>query len=225
MWRAHLCMCLCARVLAVPLHLIEDGPRALDEARQLVGRGGGAGGPADAAQVVDEVDVADLAVEQADGLADLGGDGAAHEKVATPLGGGEAAAQAAHEEADEPGLERVVLHVEAHELQAVVAAGVGEQGVEGGVGGGGEEGVGLVLGPAALEQGDDGRLAVQDVGRGAEAAVRGVEGVADKVGEEEGDFGFEGARRREEGLAVVELEVAPVAEVGAGHLGFSVSRQ
>ncbi|CAI6095612.1 unnamed protein product [Clonostachys chloroleuca] len=103
---------------------------------------GPAPSPADAAVLVDEVGVPDLAVEQADGLADLVG----HD-------GGSA----------------------------------GED--RGGV-------LGLL-----------GRL---------------LDRLADEIGEEEGELGFEEAGRRNEGLALVELEIAPIAEVRPRELCSSV---
>lgn len=42
-----------------------------------------------------------------------------------------------------------------------------------------------------------------------------------QIGKVQGKVGFEETWRREEGLALVELHVAPVAEVGAGDFGFA----
>lgn len=86
-----------------------------------------------------------------------------------------------------------------------------------------DEAVGLLLGPAAGEDGYDGGAAEDLGGRVALEAV-GVEGLAEEVGEEEGLVGAEEAGGRDEGLSVVVVEVRPVAEVGPGESLFAVWR-
>lgn len=80
-----------------------------------------------------------------------------------------------------------------------------------------DKGLGLVLGPEVAVDGDDGGLADQDAGGVAGFLVL-EEGAAVEVGEVEGDVALEGAGRGEEGFALVECHVGPVAEVGFGDL-------
>ncbi|KAJ6445880.1 vesicle transport v-snare protein [Purpureocillium lavendulum] len=121
--------------------------------------------------------------------------------------------EGAAEEAHEPGLAGVVLVVDVDELgDAGVAL---DDVVQGRVGGARGEAGDLLLGPLAAEDGDDGCAAGEQGRRVAQRRVGLDESLAVEVGEEEGELGLEEARGRDEGLALVVLEVAPVAELFA----------
>lgn len=167
--------------------------------------------------VVDEVGVADLCVEQANRLANAVGDASADEEVLVPVLLREALAERAAEETNEPGLAGVVLVVDVDELREAGLA--GDEVVQGRVGGAGGEAGDLLLRPLAAKDGDDGGAAGEQWRGVARGGVGLEEGLAVEVGEEEGELGLEEARGRDEGLALVELEVAPVAEVGTRDLG------
>ena len=77
----------------------------------------------------------------------------------------------------------------------------------------------LPLGPLAAEDGHDGGAAGEERRRVTRRLVGLEERLAVEVREEEGELGLEQARGRDEGLAAVELQIAPVAEVGPGYLG------
>ena len=173
--------------------------------------------PADPAQAVHQVHIADLAVQQANVLTDLVRERVPDNEVLGPVGLADLLADATHEQADEHVLEPVRLDVDVHVLRDVPV--FLEQLRQGRVLRGARERLGLVLGPGPAEDGDDGRLAHE---RGSRVALRAAFALeqrsAVQVREIERDVALEEARRREESLALVELQVAPVAEIGSAKL-------
>ena len=171
--------------------------------------------------MINQIRIADLAVQQANRLPDLVRDAFCYQKIPLPVVLVHLLAQRAHEQPDQPRLHGVLLNVDLHQLRAPTA--LLQDRLEGRVGFGGDKGTDLVLGPHAAEDGDDGAVAfekgcgVGDLG----SSVLG-EGSAVQVREVEGEVGLEKTWRREEGLALMELHVAPVAEIGAGDFGFAV---
>lgn len=203
------------------LDALDEPNEALVHALHLLGRAVAAARPADAAVLVDEVRVADLGVEQANRLADVVGDAAAHEKVLVPVALREALAQRAHKHAYQPGLAGIVLIVDAYHLREAVAVARAAAAVllqdllQPRVGRGRGKGVGLRLGPLAAEDGDDGGAAGEERSGVARLLVALYYGLAVEVGEEEGELGLEEPRWRDKGLAVVVFEIVPVAKVGS----------
>ncbi|KAK7988070.1 hypothetical protein PG989_008385 [Apiospora arundinis] len=173
------------------------------------------------AKAIHQVDVSDLAVQKADVLADLVRERVLDNKILPPVGLAHLLADAAQEQADEHVLEPVRLDVDAHVLRDVSV--LGEQFRQGRVLRGARKGLGLVVGPGAAEYGNDGRLADERRRRVALGAALALEQrPAVQVREVERDVALEEARRRVKGLALVERQVAPVAEIRSAELILSV---
>lgn len=205
------------RQVSVPLDLLYHALQALGQTLALQGVCCSTARPANAAVVVYDVGIADFAVQQADRLPDIVGDAASHQEVLVPILLSKLLPQRSHEHADEPGLARVGLDVDVDKLGEVAAA--GDDVVERRVGLLGDEAGGLALGPLTAEDGDDAGLAREQRSCVAGFLVRLEERLAVQVGEEEGELGLEQSWRCDEGLALVELQVVPVAEVRSGHRG------
>lgn len=161
--------------------------------------------------LVDKVRVADLAVEQANGLANFVGDAALDQEVLVPIPLGKLLAQGTHEELDDPSFGSVVLVVDVDHLSKVLV--LGEHSVEVGIGRFGGPGLHLGLGPLTAEDGDDRGAAGQHrcgvLGSGSLLLY----GLAEQIREEERKFGLEEARRGDERFSFVELEIAPITKV------------
>lgn len=173
--------------------------------------------PANTAVLVDEVCVSDLAVQQTNRFANIVGDAAAYEEVLVPVSLGEALAERAHEEADEPRFACIILVVDIHMLcRSRVAR---KDFVQRRVSLFRSKRRYLGLGPLAAEDGDDGSAAGQEGRRVAGLLVVFEDGLAVEVREEERYFCLEESRRRNEGFTLVVLQVAPITEVRARKLG------
>lgn len=77
----------------------------------------------------------------------------------------------------------------------------------------------LLLGPSAVEEGDDACLARQKRGCIARISVRLEEGLAVEVGEEERELRLEESWWGNEGFALVVLQVAPISEIRSRYFG------
>lgn len=199
------------RQFAFLLNAIDQSREALGKPITLLLSAGPATSPTNAAVLVHQICIADLAVQQADGFADMVRDAAADKKVLVPVLLGEPLAQRAHKEPDEPRLSGIVLVVYTNNLCQVPA--LLDDLVHRRVGRFGDEAVGLLLGPLAAKDGYDGGLALEER-RGVLCSLVVLhDGLAVQVREVKGQFPFEKARKGQKRLALVVLQIAPVAEI------------
>lgn len=138
--------------------------------------------PTNTAVLIDQKDVADLAVKQANRFADVIGETSSHKEILVPVLLGELSSQGSHEEPHQPGLASIILIIDVDDLCGV---GVLRQCfVKRGVFFLGSKGCDLLLSPTAAEETDDRCLAGEERSGIAWVLVRLQEGFAVKVGEE-----------------------------------------
>lgn len=203
-----------------PLLLIQQPQQARDQADALMTLGIATAGPAQPTLAIQKVDVANLAVEHADGLLDLVRDALAHHKVLVPVLLGHGLADGAGKELDKERLEPVLLNVDAHVLRLVLV--LLERGLQLRVGLGGDEALRLAFGPLPAEDADHGHLARHDGRRVVRTPVRLGKSRTEQVWEPQREFALEGSGRADERLAFVVFEVGPVAKVRFPELRFAI---
>lgn len=133
--------------------------------------------------VIDQIRIANLAVEQANRLANLVRHTPLHEKVLVPIPLGEPLPQRSPKQLHQPRLAPVVLVVDVDHLRDVPAS--GQDLMQRRIGFWGHKCGHLLLGPLATEDGYDGRLARQEGGRVAGGLVCLEERLAVQVRKEE----------------------------------------